>query len=52
MKEYKVESRPYAFSNNNKKFEDFLNQQALQGWHVMHIASNMSTIVFEREKNR
>lgn len=52
MKEYKVGTRPYGFSNNNKKFEDFLNQHALQGWNVVHIAANMTTVVFEREKNR
>lgn len=52
MKEYKVAARPFGFNNVHKKIEDFLNQHAVLGWEVLHIAPNMSTIVFERQKNR
>ncbi len=52
MKEYKVATRPVGFSNNNKKLEDFLNQHANQGWQMLHIDQSLTTIIFEREKNR
>lgn len=52
MKEYKVATRPMGFSSNNKKLEDFLNQHALQGWQMVNMDQSMTTIVFERDKNR
>lgn len=52
MKEFKVAERPFGFNNVHKKIEDFLNQHAVQGWTVVHVAPNLTTFIIDREKNR
>lgn len=52
MKEYKVVIPKLGFTNRVKKYEDFLNQYAREGWIVKHIGTNSSTVIFERDKNR
>ena len=52
MKEYKVVNWKMGIYGNNKKLEDSLNQHALSGWIVCHIAEHTARIVFERDKNR
>ncbi|TCI91894.1 DUF4177 domain-containing protein [Tenacibaculum sp. M341] len=51
MKEYKVVMPKLGFSNRLKKYEDFLNQYAREGWVVNHVSPH-GTVVFERDKNR
>lgn len=52
MKEYKVVSWKMGLSKNDERLEETLNQYAMSGWKVVHIAENSARIVFEREKNR
>ena len=52
MKEYKVINWKMGLSNNNQRLEDALNQHAVSGWRVIHIAENSARIVLERDKNR
>lgn len=52
MKEYKVISYKMGLTGNNEKLEKTLNQYALSGWEVVHIAENSARIVLERNKNR
>lgn len=52
MKEYKVINWKMGLSNNNKKLEMVLNEHAVSGWKVIHIAEQTTRIVFERDKNR
>ncbi|WP_338731127.1 DUF4177 domain-containing protein [Mangrovimonas cancribranchiae] len=52
MKEYKVVSKSLGFRSPIQKLEDHLNQYAREGWQVIHINTSMTTIVFERDKNR
>jgi len=52
MKEYKVISWKMGFSDNNKKLEDCLNENARNGWIVKQIFETSTSIVFERDKNR
>ena len=52
MKEYKVITWKMGLSKNNERLEDTLNQYALLGWRVIHIAENSARIVLEKDKNR
>ncbi|MFL0352300.1 DUF4177 domain-containing protein [Xanthomarina sp. GH4-25] len=52
MKEYKVISWKMGLTNNNERLEEALNQFAMSGWRVIHIAENSARIVLERDKNR
>jgi len=52
MKEYKIEIPKLGYKNRIQKYEDFLNQNAREGWVVKHIATNSTMVVFERDKNR
>ncbi|MDG5493118.1 DUF4177 domain-containing protein [Psychroserpens sp. SPM9] len=52
MKEYKVVSWKMGISNNNKKLENTLNEYAISGWRVIHVAEQSARIIFERDKNR
>lgn len=52
MKEYKVISWKMGLSKNNERLEETLNQHAMSGWKVIHIAENSARIVLERDKNR
>ena len=52
MKEYKVISWKMGLTSNNDRLEDTLNENARNGWRVVHIAENSARIVLERDKNR
>ena len=52
MKEYKVISWKPGLSKNNERLEETLNEQARNGWRVIHIGEQNTRIVFERDKNR
>lgn len=54
MKEYKVDSPSLGFRNRTRKFEDFLNNHAREGWTVkeMTAAEGLYMVIFERDKNR
>ncbi len=41
-----------GLSRNNERLEDTLNEYAKQGWQVVFIYENSTTIVLERDKNR
>lgn len=53
MKEYKVVTQKATAFNTDwqKRYEDFLNQHAREGWIVCEILQK-GTVVFERDKNR
>ncbi|SFN95912.1 protein of unknown function [Bizionia echini] len=52
MKEYKVEVPRLGWRNRMQSFEDLINQYGREGWRVIHIAQNYTSVVFERDKNR
>jgi hypothetical protein len=52
MKEYKVISWKMGLSKNDERLEETLNQHAVSGWRVIHIAEQSTRIVLERDKNR
>ncbi|MEO8934941.1 MAG: DUF4177 domain-containing protein [Xanthomarina sp.] len=52
MKEYKVITWKMSLSKNDQRLEETLNQHAMSGWRVIHIAEHSARIVFERDKNR
>ena len=52
MKEYKVEVPRSGWRNRMQSFEDLINQYGREGWRVIHIAQNYTSVVFERDKNR
>lgn len=52
MKEYKVEVPQLGWRNRKQSFEDLINQYAREGWKVIHIAENYTSMVSERDKNR
>jgi len=52
MKEYKVIKPKLGFSKWHEKFEDLLNQYAREGWQVIDVAQDWSSVILERDKNR
>lgn len=54
MKEYKVETPSLGFRNRAKKLEDYLNNNAREGWNLKEVVLGEGgyVVIFERNKNR
>lgn len=52
MIEYKGITPKLGFRHRNQTLEDLLNQYGREGWHLKSIDDHLTTIIFEREKNR